>query len=201
MNKNKIILTTFFVVVFSSLIFLICYFEIPRVTYSYQKETDSYIVDYVYGNYKEFNVKEMHNGKKVTGIKRYAFSKQTKLEKITLSNNIIEIGELAFYKCKSLKEISFPSNVEIIRNNAFLGCENLENVYFRDNSNLKIIEGSAFFDCVNLTEVILPNTNNYSIGDYAFYNTNIKMLKVSASSTVTYKNCLNSVNSNCIFYY
>ena len=110
-------------------------------------------------------------------VKRNAFSRFTKLKKVTLPSSITKIGDnafsntplesieipegvkevgiCAFQKCKRLKSITIPSTVEIIKREAFSGCENLSAVTIKDG--VKEIGEHAFYGCP-IDYLIIPIT-------------------------------------------
>ncbi len=60
-------------------------------------------------------------------------------EKVTLSQNLVAIGQNAFKDCKNLKEVTFSENIKIIGDSAFEGCFSLEEINLPD----KYIEMSS----------------------------------------------------------
>lgn len=154
------------------------FFNIPRLSYKYIKETDSYEVSKFYGNLDEIVIPETHNNKKVTSIGVRAFE-NSKSKKITINGNNLEIiKRRAFYNSK-IEEIKLPGSINIIEENAFSYSMNLEKVIIPSDSNLEAISGSVFFMCKNLKE-ISSIKNVKSIGTFAFYGCeNLKELSVS----------------------
>ena len=65
---------------------------------------------------------------KVTGIAPNAFSKNSKIKKVTIGKNVTVIGNKAFYKCTSLKAITIPAKVTKIGSQAFSKDSSLKNV-------------------------------------------------------------------------
>ncbi len=163
-------------VILGLLIFLICFENIPRITYQYDEKTDSYIVHRVYGNAKSYIVLDTYKDKKVTKIGAKAFMDQSKLETVTLGSHIQEIERLSFSGCKNLQNIDL-SNIKVIGRNAFADCESLTSVtiYAAD------VYGGAFYGCSTLKEVQLMDTK--TIGSYAFAETAIQSITIPASCT------------------
>lgn len=80
-----------------------------------------------------------------------AFSGNTALSHITLTNGISNISSMAFKGCTGLTEIKVPESVGQIGPNAFNGCTNLKRVLLE--KNIKTININAFKDCTELNDV------------------------------------------------
>lgn len=80
-----------------------------------------------------------------------AFSGNTALSHVTLTNGISNISNMAFKGCTGLTEIKVPESVGQIGPNAFNGCTNLKRVLLE--KNIKTININAFNDCTNLSDV------------------------------------------------
>ncbi|MDE7161338.1 MAG: leucine-rich repeat domain-containing protein [Anaeroplasmataceae bacterium] len=174
-------------ILIAMLIFLLCFFNIPRITYTYDHETDTYYVDTVYGNAKSYTILDEIKGKPVTKIRSRAFMNKSSIETIYLGKNIKEIERLAFLDCKKLKQIDL-SGVEVIGRNAFENCSSLEEVHL----TLQDILGGTFMGCTNLKIVELNST--LSIGSYAFARTGIETITIP-------RNCFSVGNDafyNCL---
>lgn len=156
------------------MIFLICFFNIPRITYSYDYETDTYYVDKVYGNASSYTILDTVDDKPVTRIRDRAFMKKDHLVEVHLGKNITEIERLAFLDCKNLKQISL-NYVKRIGRNAFENCTSLEEVEL----SIDNILGGTFMGCSKLSKVILINTE--TIGTYAFYGTSIESITIPST--------------------
>ncbi len=70
------------------------------------------------------------NGKiyTVKSIAPYAFSRNTSIQQIRLSDGIKEIGYGAFYYCSSLKKAYLPASLESLGRGAFMCCSSLSEV-------------------------------------------------------------------------
>ncbi|MDE6655760.1 MAG: leucine-rich repeat domain-containing protein [Anaeroplasmataceae bacterium] len=170
-KKHILLLSIIGTVILALSIFLICFFSIPRISYGYDSETDSYVVDKVYGNASFYKIQDTIHDKPVTRIKSRVFVGKTGLKKVELGKNIVEIERLAFLDCNNLKEIDL-SYVKIIGRNAFENCSSLEEVYL----GAEDILGGAFIGCTSLSKVVLEDV--YSIGSYAFGNTSIEEITI-----------------------
>lgn len=105
---------------------------------------------------------------------REELSKIFKCKKLILHiDGIKEVPKEYFKYSKYISEVIL-SNVEIIGDYAFEGCTNLRRIIMIDDS-VKTIGNHAFTDCHKLEEVNLSN-NITSIGNHAFYFTNIKRI-------------------------
>jgi uncharacterized repeat protein (TIGR02543 family) len=80
-----------------------------------------------------------------------AFSGNTALSHVTLTNGISKISSSAFKGCTGLTEIKVPISVNEICSDAFNGCTSLTSVTLEKNIN--IINSNAFNDCTNLSDV------------------------------------------------
>lgn len=57
----------------------------------------------------------------------------SRLQKVTLHNGLVKIGDSAFDSCGNLSEINkIPSTVQVIGSTAFYGCESLKAIEFDD---------------------------------------------------------------------
>ncbi|MGC7169753.1 leucine-rich repeat protein [Metamycoplasma hominis] len=126
-------------------------------------------------NNKNFEIKDNFfidkNNKKILA---YLDKKTTK---VTIPNNVKEIGDSAFLGCKNLKEVILNEGLERIGAEAFQNLP-IELVYIP--SSVKEIEYSSFSNCKNLKEVIL-NEGLEKIDADAFLNTNIESITIPGS--------------------
>lgn len=170
-------------VVLALIIFLILFFNIPRVSYKYNDEYDGYFVSEAYGNAKTYNIKDEHKGKPVIGIDARAFYKHDNLREINLPSSIMVIERLAFSECNSLETINLE-NVEVIYRNAFSYCKSLDNI---ELSALNI-GASAFYKCEALKLVKL-NNSILTIGSMAFSETKIETISIPRSVKIIEVDC------------
>ena len=97
----------------------------------------------------------------------FAFA-NTSVEEVTLSQNVISIGEAAFANCTSLVTVSIANGLEKIGEAAFANCTNLNNVALPSYNADKIVVGEDAFRSTRLggategTYIIAPNYATYS---------------------------------------
>lgn len=108
-------------------------------------------------------IKTANIPKKMQVVPRGLFA-HTKLESITLHDDITEIGNHAFFDTK-LKSVRLPGKLRTIGNCAFMNAKLLEKIEIPNG--VTSIGGYAFQGCPNLEEVSIPQSVN-SIGVGAF---------------------------------
>lgn len=163
MKKYTLIITS--TIILGVAIFLLLFFNIPRI--SYRLVDDGYEIKNVYGNKKEIYIPSKHKNKAVVSIGERSFENKRKLERIIFeeNSNAKVIRRLAFNGCKNLKELNLPKSMEEIENNAFQNCISLENV---NCNELIYLGGSVFFGCKSLNKIDFGD-KLLLIGSYAFY--------------------------------
>ncbi len=112
------------------------------------------------------NIPNTHNSLPVTAIGSSAFSGNTNIKGINLSNNITSIGYSAFSNCENLEDLVITDGVTTLGEFAFAWCGNLKSVTI--GNGLLTISRSAFQECFKLTEVTIGN-NVTEIGNSAFF--------------------------------
>lgn len=113
----------------------------------------------------EVIVPNLFENKAVRYIRGYAFEKQKTLEKIIISDNVVNIGMCAFYVCENLKEVKLPTSLKIIRRSAFNYCTSLKEIEIP--SGTIHLEYRAFYECKKLEKIIVPETVGF-IGKEVF---------------------------------
>lgn len=109
-----------------------------------------------------------------TTIQDYAFRNCSKLESVTIGEQVIEIGDNAFYSCENLKSVTLKAPVEYLGYAAFFGCTSLEEIVIPHGVKTigYLLEdgecGSTFSGCTALKRVVIPAsvTNIYASSFY-----------------------------------
>lgn len=139
----------------------------------------------------------------VTDIEVYAFA-SCDMKSVTISKNIISIGQSAFRGCKWLSNVYLHEGITSISYDAFDECYELifneydNALYLGDDKNpyialiqaknknitscvinekTKIIASQAFLRCANLVDMNIPDSV-ISIGEFAFAGSGIVNLKI-----------------------
>ena len=83
------------------------------------------------------------------------FSRDKRIESVSMGDSVSVIGPKAFEHCSNLKSIKLSNRLEVIGLSAFLGCKSLKEIHIP--SSLKRIEDWAFSYC-SLDKVIYDGT-------------------------------------------
>ena len=114
-------------------------------------------------------------------IPEFCFAKCPSLTKVTINNDIVQIGYGAFSECKALNNVVFNANIEILGDQAFYDCDQLESITL-PNNDLKL-GNYVFFNCDNLKTVhFLEKTNITEVNGSVFEDTHITSFEVSANN-------------------
>ena len=112
----------------------------------------------------EVTIPKEYKGKPITVIGDRAFAYKISMERVSIPDSVIEIGEGAFTNTH-LVEVIIPNSVTKIGVSAFSSCERLEKVTLP--SSITKIEDVMFSGCESLVEINIPSSVT-SIGGSAF---------------------------------
>ena len=136
--------------------------ELASVVFSSDSELDS-IASYAFVN---LNLKSITIPNSVRYIGNYAFDGCSSMTSVVLPSNLEGIESYAFADCDSLQSIVIPDKVKYIGNDAFRGNDLLSFIEFSSASELDSIGNHAFYNS-NLKSIVIPDSVHY-IGDNAF---------------------------------
>ena len=145
--------------------------------FDYIENTDSSITIIRYkGTDDEVTIPNEIDGKVVKAIGDGTFE-TSDIKKITLPENIVNIGNYAFKSCGELETINIPNTVRKIGRGAFQNCPKLESdIVIPEGVN--VINDDTFNGCLKLKNIQLPLTIKY-IGDRAFaYCTDLENIEL-----------------------
>ncbi len=107
---------------------------------------------------------------KVNQLNSYTFYGCINILSVTLSKNIISIGEKTFSGCSSLTDIQIGQNVEVIGNGAFSGCNSIETINIP--SSVTSIGNNVFSGCSSLKNVIMEDNEDDAVLSLGYNNVN-----------------------------
>ena len=123
-----------------------------------------------------------------TGVKKIgkgAFKNQHYLENVHIPSSVAQINQGAFYGCKALKSIVMAPGLSVISDasvfqpqGVFENCTSLTSVSL--SAKLSHIGAKAFSGCKKLADITIPEGVK-SIGEYAFYDTAMQIVKLPKS--------------------
>ncbi len=120
--------------------------------------------------------------------KQYQYYGLSSLRKVTLGENVKQIGAYAFASCDNLEEIVNLEQVEVLGVNAFEGDSSLVELSLNSVQN---IPNSCFMNCSNLTKISIPNATK--IADNAFFGcsklTDISLESIQEIGKSSFKGC------------
>lgn len=121
----------------------------------------------------------------VTNLGGGMFRDCTKLQSVTLSNKMTEIGMHFFNGCSMFTSVVIPDSVTEIQYYAFKSCTNLTSVTIE--KKVTKIWSSAFYGCTALKSVVIPDSVTAIYGD-AFGN-------CTELTSITFGNGLTSISA------
>lgn len=104
--------------------------------------------------FRECGLKQLVLPSTITSVGDYAFSDDSKLEKVTINGVWSTIPSSAFYRCTMLEEVTIAEGNETIGSDMFSGCTSLKNITLP--SSLTTIKYRAFENCTALKSIIIP---------------------------------------------
>lgn len=108
--------------------------------------------------FADTSLKEISLPSSLSKIEKSAFTENSKLVKVIISDNVREIPENTFAYCDGLKELKLPGKLEKIDKGAFKSCKALEKISIP--GQVREIDKSAFKDCKKLTSIVVEKEEN-----------------------------------------
>ena len=130
----------------------------------------------------------------VTSIGGYAFYACKKLFDVSLSANLVSLGDRSFGNCTSLKGIEIPKTLKTAYAfGPFSGCSALTNVTLEQG--MTAVAPNLFYNCSGIVSIKIPDTVT-SIGNDAFRNCDsLKNVEIPDSvteiKTEAFRECAN----------
>ncbi len=147
---------------------IICYYNIPRLTYE-KLYTNTYTITGKFGKHTNLILPNTYKGADVTEISDSAFENDANIVSVTIGDNINKIGKRAFAGMSNLKEVVMGNNITQIGNYAFYDCDKL--VTINISNGLTTIPTGMFSSCESLDSITF-STNITRIDVGAFKNCN-----------------------------
>ena len=105
-------------------------------------------------------------GVAVIQIGKSAFSTNSTIKNMEMTENILQISDDAMYRMTNLQNITLPKYLMILGKRAFAYCTALESVNF-ETEELKQLQEFTFYGCTRLNNVIL-SPSVLELEDYCF---------------------------------
>lgn len=123
--------------------------------YSYNIHKNGFVeISKVFSQDDEIIIPSEIDGKKVAYIGKDAFSNK-KVNKITLPDGLIAIGDSAFSELEELVYVNFPESLLVICQDAFYNCGKLKDVSLP--IKLRAIGERAFENCKSIEKIKIPD--------------------------------------------
>jgi hypothetical protein len=109
----------------------------------------------------------------------------------------VNLESLKAINCKNITSIDLRNNKKIkeLTNECFRGCSKLNELLLPNS--LEVISGSPFYDCSCLTDITIPDSV-ITIGNYAFYGSNLTTITIPDSVTMigdyAFESCYSLIN-------
>ena len=131
----------------------------------------------------------------VTWIEGEAFAYNPHLVKVSLPDDVTDLGFSAFYGCTNLEEVRLSSRLKILAGWLFGNCEHLKSVTIPQG--VTFLGVRLFSGCSSLTSVVMPESVT-STDDAIFENcTSLKNVTLSSNlDRINYQLFLNCVSMN-----
>ena len=129
--------------------------ENPASDFEYEENEDGgiTITNYI-GTDADVVIPSTIDGKNVTILDMYSFSRNKSLESIDIPDTVHTISGGAFLLCSSLHTVKLPKNLRDLPPGTFESCSSLKNITLPEQ--LESIGARAFAECTALEEITIP---------------------------------------------
>lgn len=121
----------------------------------------------------------------VIAINSHAFSNCGLLEKVTIPNSVVFLGQSAFYDCVSLREVSLPKNLVNGGWSIFHGCKSLESITLPES--MTEVYPMMFMLCTNIKSIYIPNSVGFISFNAFTYCESLKSVRLPANIEISNK--------------
>ena len=140
----------------------------------------------------ELIIPDTYKERPIVRINGGAFSACTTVEKLTVGNNVTQIGAEAFMGCSALKSLTFGKNLERIDSGAFKDCFELSAVSIPQRVNY--IGENAFLNCVSLKSAYFEKQYYWSTDSKNSHGGFVSMNDLEYIAE-----CLREKNADCVW--
>ena len=142
------------------------------------------------------SVREITIKDKINEMGIAVFKDCSKLEFVSLPNNLAVIPDLTFESCEKLYEVAIPDNLTEIDTGAFINCKSLPAFVFP--KSVEIIGKNAFDGCLSLKQYIVESKNPPVLENSLYMSSNA-FVDIDCSAILSYKNApfWDSLTYNC----
>ena len=132
------------------------------------------------------NLNSINLGSSIKRIGKCAFYDVKGISSILIQGSCQTIDSSAFCNCTSLSTVIFGSGMQYFGTNAFYGCSVLNTPQFP--ASLKSIGKQCFYNCSSMTGDMVLYSNLATIGENAFYGTNLDSITIYNSDCEIFEN-------------
>ena len=125
-------------------------------------------------------------GENVKEIGSQAFLSAHTLNIINIPSSCLTIGSFAFYDCYSLNELIIGNGIQTLGESAFSDCKALPMPSFP--TSLRSVGKQCFQNCSSMTGDMVLYSNLATIGENAFYGTNLDSITIYNSDCEIFEN-------------
>lgn len=141
-------------------------------TYGFTTLPNDYFRPYNISLGNSVNLTKVSLNDEITNIGEFAFWSNAKLKTINLPSSLVNIGESAFSLCSSLEITTLPNSVTTLGNSCFRRCTNIKKMSMGGVKTIpaSTYGNSCFESCTGLKQVWIGSAiTNAGLYRYSFY--------------------------------